>query len=138
VLLRLFAPVVPYITDEIWSWAFAEDSGHPSIHRAPWPTASELAGAGAPADPDSFTIAAAAYAAINKRKSEVDASAGRLVRSLVVAAPPSTAATLRRVADDVMAAARCGRWTLQENPALAAGELEIVEMTIEPAAEAGA
>ncbi|HSC89486.1 MAG TPA: valine--tRNA ligase, partial [Polyangiaceae bacterium] len=34
VLLRLFAPVLPYITEEIWSWAFAAESGQPSIHRA--------------------------------------------------------------------------------------------------------
>src|SRR5207247_1547083 len=37
VLLRLFAPVLPYITEEIWSWAFAEETGSRSIHAAPWP-----------------------------------------------------------------------------------------------------
>ena len=36
-LLRLFAPFVPTITDEVWSWAFAQETGHPSIHLAPWP-----------------------------------------------------------------------------------------------------
>ncbi|MCS5637579.1 MAG: valine--tRNA ligase, partial [Myxococcota bacterium] len=37
VLLRLFAPVLPYISEEVWSWSFAEESGEASIHRAPWP-----------------------------------------------------------------------------------------------------
>ncbi len=37
-LLRLFAPFVPTITDEVWSWTFAEETTHPSIHQAPWPT----------------------------------------------------------------------------------------------------
>ena len=37
-LLRLFAPFVPTITDEVWSWTFAEETGYGSIHQALWPT----------------------------------------------------------------------------------------------------
>ena len=36
-LLRLLAPYLPYVTDEVWSWGFAAASGQRSIHRAPWP-----------------------------------------------------------------------------------------------------
>lgn len=43
VLLRLFAPFVPFITEEIWSWDFAQREGaYKSIHRAPWPRPEEL------------------------------------------------------------------------------------------------
>ena len=37
VFLRLFAPFLPTITDEIWSWVFADELGFESIHIAPWP-----------------------------------------------------------------------------------------------------
>ena len=44
VFLRLFAPAMPYITEEVWSWHFREKRGSgESIHRTQWPTVAEFA-----------------------------------------------------------------------------------------------
>jgi valyl-tRNA synthetase len=37
-VLRLFAPVLPHITEECWSWHFARFSDKRSIHEEAWPT----------------------------------------------------------------------------------------------------
>jgi valyl-tRNA synthetase len=106
VLLRLFAPVLPYITDEVWSWAFAEETDRASIHGASWPGAADFAAIAAPADATVFDAAVACLAAINKAKSEGGVSVGRGVRKLRLRASEPTVARLKPATGDVMASAR--------------------------------
>ncbi len=112
VLLRLFAPVLPYITEEIWSWAFAEETGHSSIHKAPWPTLDELASIEAPTHRDSFDLAVAAFAAINKAKADAKVSAGRVVERLTLLANQETLDRAAPVLGCAFEAARCARHQL--------------------------
>jgi valyl-tRNA synthetase len=122
VLLRLFAPFVPYIAEEVWSWAFAEETGHRSIHRAPWPSDAEFPQAEGGAD--LFETAVSAFAAINKAKSEGGVSIGRGVTSLTLACPEKTAPALRAVIADVMGAVRAADCRIEER----AGEPEQIRV----------
>jgi valyl-tRNA synthetase len=63
VMLRLFAPVLPFVTEEVWSWW---QPG--SVHRSAWPTSAELAGAGE--DASAYARASEITAAIRQQRSE--------------------------------------------------------------------
>ena len=67
---------MPYITEELWSWTFAEETGEASIHRAAWPGASDFESVASPNDPESFALAAAHLAAINNLKADNELSLG--------------------------------------------------------------
>jgi len=121
VLVRLFAPVLPYISEEIWSWAFAHETGHASVHAAPWPSAADFAGIAEPADAQSFAAAVASFLAINKAKADANVSAGRETLRLALVAEPATAARLGPVLGDVLAAARCAAHTLELDASLPPG-----------------
>jgi valyl-tRNA synthetase len=136
VLVRLFAPVLPYITEEVWSWAFAAETATPSVHRAPWPAARDFAATAPPADTASFETAVACLAAVNKAKSEAGVSVGRGVRKLVLAASPATLATFAPVAGDVLAAARVDAHELVTAPNLAAGVFEVTGFELVESLEA--
>ena len=135
VLLRLFAPFLPFISEEVWSWAFAAEKGQPSVHAAPWPDERDFAGVAEPAAPESFDLAVACWNAILKAKADAAVSMGREVERLTIAANAKTLATLRGVAADVLAAARCRAHSLSGDDALADGELAIRDAVFAERAE---
>jgi valyl-tRNA synthetase len=125
VLLRLLAPVLVYVTEEVWSWAFAEETGEPFVHGAPWPSSEEFAEAASPAHPASFATAIAALAAINKAKADGEVSMGREVERLVIAADEATLNALAPVLGDVLAAARVADHATATDASVEPGVLEI-------------
>jgi len=138
VLVRLFAPTLPYITEEIWSWAFAEenapegDAAARSIHVAAWPAASDFAGIEAPSHVESFDIAVAALAAINKAKADAEVSMGRDVDSLELAATPATLEILEGVSQDVLSAARVASHEFVPKGSLEDGIFEVEAIVFAP------
>lgn len=133
VLLRLFAPVLPFVTEEVWSWAFAEETGHASIHRAPWPSVEDFAGVAAPANPGSLKLAATALAAINKCKTDLGASVGRFVRQIQLGANSTTCQALALVLDDVASATRLQRHEVVADLNLADNTIAVASIELEVA-----
>jgi valyl-tRNA synthetase len=75
VLLRLFAPFLPFICEEIWHWCYSGDSGmNDSIHRSPWPRSSEFESIPAPRMEGLFDTTLAVIEAVRKAKAEANLS----------------------------------------------------------------
>jgi len=80
---RLFAPFIPFTTEEVWSW-WQRDS----IHQSPWPTAAEVtAAAGSPGDSALLEVVSEIVAQVRRAKTEAKASQRAGVDRLVVSAP---------------------------------------------------
>ena len=85
VLLRLLAPYVPYVTDEVWSWGFAAAGGRRSIHRAPWPSCRRARRRRGARTAPPFDAACAFLEAVRRAKSAAGATVGRHLDALRVA-----------------------------------------------------
>jgi valyl-tRNA synthetase len=110
-LLRLFAPFLPFVTEEVWSW-WREGS----IHRAPWPRASELLDAVNGTDPAVLDVVGSALAEVRKAKSEQRRSQRSEVASLHVEDLADRVAALRMAEQDLRDAGHIRSLVLGEAP----------------------
>ncbi|CAB4800271.1 MAG: valine--tRNA ligase [Actinobacteria bacterium] len=99
-LLRLFAPFLPYVTEEVWSWWQCG-----SVHRAPWPDASELRDAAADGNPLAYAMGAEVLSAARRAKTEAKRSLKWAVDAIDVADTAPRTEAFQSVLDDVREAA---------------------------------
>ncbi len=118
VLLRLFAPVIPFATEESWSWF--NDS---SVHTATWPNQSELPDSG---NTEVLTVASAALIGIRRAKTDAKASQKTEVSACVIAAPAAQLDSLRAAAEDLRAVGRIAELSIVEGPELAVTAIELI------------
>jgi valyl-tRNA synthetase len=112
VLLRLFAPFLPFVTEEVWSW-WQEGS----VHRASWPSAPALASGpasgsafasaepGGVGDPSVLATAAVVLGQIRKAKSAAKVSMRAEAARVIVRVPSPEAADAVRASEDDLRAA---------------------------------
>src|SRR5205807_5410342 len=103
--LRLFAPFLPFVCEEVWSW-WREGS----VHRAAWPAREELLPAG-PETPDGvLDVASEVLSAIRKAKSTAQLPMRAEVARAVVRDSDERLSLLGEVEDDVADAGRVARF----------------------------
>ncbi len=129
VMLRLFAPFLPFVTEEVWSW-WREGS----IHQAAWPEAEELTQLladntleTAQADERSYTWATEVLFEVRKQRSEAKQPLKVPITKVTVKAEADAIALLPIVEADLRAALR-----VQAFEATAGEPREILVVGYEP------
>lgn len=123
-ILRLFAPFLPYVTEEVWSWGIASEGLTPgltqvSVHRSRWPSASEL---GSMADDavrttdglTALSLATDVLGRIRKVKSDAKRSISTEVALVTVTDTPDRLALLSTVINDICNAGKVAEFRTAE------------------------
>ncbi|HXC19196.1 MAG TPA: valine--tRNA ligase, partial [Acidimicrobiales bacterium] len=99
VLQRLFAPIMPFVTDEVWHWWH----GH-SVHASPWPTLQELPALEVIGAGSTYGPVCEVLESIRRAKSSAKVSQRAEVASVTVRAPAEFLAAIALCQDDLKAA----------------------------------
>lgn len=121
-LLRLFAPFLPFATEEVWGWW-----RNGSVHRAEWPTALEVDG-----DTTLLATVGSALSGVRKAKSEAKVKQRTEVLSATITASESLTTQLKAGLGDLKAASNAREIALVAGE----GELTVSDVVLAPAEEA--
>jgi len=119
VLLRLFAPYLPFATEEVWSWTHEG-----SIHNASWPIAGSGGDTGIDTAPSGL-LQAVSEALVGIRRAKTDAKASQ--KTDVVSATIAGPAVLRDGLDDLKAVGRIATVEFVEADAIEVRDIVLAE-----------
>ncbi|MCR2763760.1 valine--tRNA ligase [Microbacterium sp. zg.B48] len=119
-LLRLFAPVLAFATEEAWSW-FNDGS----VHTAPWPEPLGIQG-----DPAVLTVVGDALIGIRRAKTEAKASQKTPVTRMTIGAPADTVALLQLAEGDLKAVGRIAEITYADAETIAVSGIELEQQEV--------
>jgi len=128
VLSRLFAPFLPFATEEVWSWW---QSGAGSVHLASWPTAEELTANTDASNSGLLPIAADALHQLRKAKSDAKASMKAEVTSATLEVPADAKHAVTLLLADLKAAGRIHELSIAEG-----AEIAMTNIVLAPVEEA--
>ncbi len=116
VMLRLFAPYLPFATEEVWSWTHEG-----SVHTASWPTRVDIGTDAAP----SGLLGAVSEALIGIRRAKTDAKASQ--KTDVVSATIAGPALLKGGLDDLKAVGRIAAVDFVESDTIEVRDIVLAE-----------
>ena len=132
-MLRLFAPFLPFATDEVWGWWQNTDAGQSkSIHRAAWPTVEELTDGLDAANHGLLELVSAALVGVRKAKSDAKVSMKAPVESATLQAPAAVLTSLRVIAGDIKSVGKISDLAYSEGEEVALVDVVLAEV---PASE---
>jgi valyl-tRNA synthetase len=126
VMLRLFAPFLPFATEEVWGW-WQKDAG--SIHRASWPVAEEITSGIDAGNLGLLDLASIAVGGVRKAKSDAKASMKAAVDSATIEAPAAVLTSLRLLEADLKSVGKIQSLTYAEGEEVAMTQIILAEVS---------
>lgn len=122
VMLRLFAPFIPFATEETWSWTHED-----SIHVASWPMAADALAAEA-GNTRLLELTSQALTSIRGAKTDAKASQKTPVTRATITAPAEDIALLEQIAGDLASVGRIESLSFEAADELSVRDIELGEL----------